>query len=69
MRLGFLVGTRVGNVISFRYSQVSTDGYTANGYCMSRIFQLADGRLDCHEEWEWENRTGSGTSVIRELRS
>lgn len=65
--LGFLVGTRHADTLSFRYSHLTTDGETANGQCKSTITVLPDGRLECRERWQWESRPGVGTSVIREL--
>jgi hypothetical protein len=67
VRLGFLVGTRTGDELDFRYSHVTTFGETASGRCRSAIEQLPDGRLRCHETWAWESRDGTGTSVIEEV--
>lgn len=67
VRLGYLVGTRTGDVLDFRYSHVAADGSTASGHCTSTVAELPDGRLECHETWEWESRGGSGTSTIREI--
>lgn len=65
--LGFLVGVRNGDSLSFRYSHLTTGGETASGRCRSTIEQLSDGRLRLHERWQWESRPGSGTSVLEEL--
>jgi hypothetical protein len=67
VRLGFLVGTRSGDVLQFRYAQVRADGTTATGRCESRIEPLPDGRLRLHETWAWESQDGSGTSVVEEI--
>jgi hypothetical protein len=67
VRLGFLVGTREGDVLRFRYVQVRGDGTTATGRCESRIETLADGRLRLHETWAWESQDGAGTSVVEEV--
>jgi hypothetical protein len=67
VRLGFLVGTREGDVLRFRYAQVRGDGTTATGRCESRIETLADGRLRLHETWAWESHDGAGTSVVEEV--
>ena len=67
VRLGFLVGTREGDVVRFRYAQVRGDGSTAAGRCESRIEVLADGRLRLHETWAWESQDGAGTSVVEEV--
>ena len=67
VRLGFLVGTREGDVLRFRYAQVRPDGTTAAGRCESRIEVLGDGRLRLHETWAWESQDGAGTSVVEEI--
>ena len=67
VRLGFLVGTRSGDVLRFRYAQVRADGTTASGRCESRIETLPDGRLRLHETWVWESQDGAGTSVVEEV--
>ena len=67
VRLGFLVGTRSGDVLRFRYAQVRADGTTATGRCESRIEPLDDGRLRLHETWAWESQDGAGTSVVEEV--
>lgn len=66
VRLGFLVGTRTGLKLSFRYAQVRPDGSTANGRGEAVIENLDDGRLRLHERWAWESEEGSGTSVVEE---
>lgn len=68
VRLGFLVGTRHDDSLEFRYSHLTTGGETASGRCSSTISERPDGRLECSERWQWESRSGSGTSTIRELR-
>jgi hypothetical protein len=67
IRLGFLVGTREGDVLRFRYAQVRADGTTATGRCESRIETLPDGRLRLDETWAWESQEGAGTSVVEEV--
>jgi hypothetical protein len=67
VRLGFLVGTREGDALRFRYAQVRADGTTASGRCESRIELLDDGRLRLHETWAWESQPGAGTSVVEEV--
>src|SRR3954449_536405 len=44
VRLGFLVGTRDGDVLRFRYAQVRADGSTAGGRREARIRKLAARR-------------------------
>jgi hypothetical protein len=65
---GYLVGTRTGAELTFRYVHLDRDGATASGRCTSRIVVAPDGRLELHEEWAWESRPGSGRSVVAEVR-
>ena len=67
IRLGFLVGTRAGDGLRFRYAQLLQDGRTAAGRCESRIEELPDGRLRLHETWAWDSQPGGGTSVVEEI--
>jgi hypothetical protein len=67
VRLGFLVGTRRGDELGFRYSHVTAGGETASGHCTSRVEALADGRLRLHETWAWDSKPGDGTSVLEEI--
>jgi len=67
VRLGFLVGTREGDRLEFRYSQLNDSGETSNGRCSSTISTLPDGRLRLDEEWAWESKSGSGTSAAEEI--
>lgn len=64
---GYLVGTRSGNKLNFRYSHLSTDRQTANGVCESRIEVLKDGRVRFHEAWAWESRPETGNSIVEEV--
>src|SRR5262245_52423968 len=68
VRLGFLVGTRHGDRLEFRYSQLNESGETSNGRCSTAISVLPDGRVRLDEVWEWESRPGSGTSAAEESR-
>jgi hypothetical protein len=64
---GYLVGTRTGDRLDFRYVHLNTSGETAGGRCTSRIVVLPDGRVRMHETWSWESRSGAGESLIEEL--
>jgi hypothetical protein len=68
VRLGFLVGTRNGDRLDFRYSQLNQNGETSNGRCSTTISTLPDGRLRLDEDWAWESKPGSGTSAAEEVR-
>jgi hypothetical protein len=67
VRLGFLVGTRDGDTLDFRYSQLNEMGETANGHCSTTISLLPDGRLRLNESWSWESKPGSGVSAVAEI--
>jgi hypothetical protein len=67
IRRGYLVGTREGDRLEFRYVQLNAEGQTSSGRCVTEVDTSADGRLELHERWTWESRPGSGTSVVREL--
>jgi hypothetical protein len=68
VRLGYLVGTRDGDRLDFRYSQLNRSGETANGHCSTTLSVLSDGRLHLDETWSWESKPGSGTSAAEEIR-
>lgn len=63
---GYLVGTRKDDVLDFRYSHLNAQMQTANGVCSSVISILPDGRVALHEEWAWESRPGTGSSIVVE---
>jgi hypothetical protein len=67
VRLGFLVGTRDGDRLDFRYSQLNESDETSNGHCTTAISSLPDGRLRLDETWEWESQPGAGTSAVEEI--
>jgi hypothetical protein len=67
VREGHLVGRHRGDRLEFRYTHLTVDGATATGRSTDRIETLADGRVRLHEEWEWDSKPGSGTSVLEEL--
>lgn len=67
VKRGYLVGTRTGSTLSFRYSHLGIDGQTSGGVCTSTIESLSDGRIRLHETWQWESRPGSGTSIVEEV--
>jgi hypothetical protein len=66
VRLGFLVGTRDGDRLDFRYSQLNARGETSNGHCSTQIVVLPDGRVRLNEVWSWESKPGVGTSAVEE---
>lgn len=67
IRRGYLVGSRAGDRLDFRYVHINDAGETAAGHCTSVLDVLDDGRLRLHESWAWESRAGSGQGVIEEI--
>lgn len=65
VRLGYLVGTRAGDVLQFRYTHVTIEGQAASGRCESRVVSDGD-RLRLEESWTWESKPGSGVSTLVE---
>ena len=66
VRLGFIVGTRTGDELDIRYSQLNTAGETASGRCHTTMTTLPDGRVSLSEDWAWETKPGSGTNFTEE---
>lgn len=64
---GYLVGTRDGDELDFRYVHLNRAGETAAGHCHSRIEIGPNGALRLLEVWSWESRDGAGTSVVQEV--
>lgn len=67
IRKGFLVGTRTGDALDFRYAQLHMDGSTATGRCLTDLEVLDDGRVRLNESWAWDSQPGSGNSVAEEV--
>lgn len=68
IKRGNLVGTRDGDRLDFRYSQLNVSGETSTGHCVSTVETLPGGRLRLSETWQWESRPGAGTSVVEEVQ-
>lgn len=64
---GFLVGTRSGDTLNFRYAQLNRDGETSTGRCESQITVTDSGKLRLSETWAWESKLGQGTSAVEEI--
>ncbi len=65
---GYLMGTRRGEKLHFRYAHLSTSKETSTGVCDSAVEILDDGRVRLHESWAWESRPETGNSIVEELK-
>lgn len=63
---GWLIGTRQGDQLQFRYVHMNVDGETSSGRCHTQIEVDDTGAIRLRESWTWESRPGSGTSVLVE---
>ena len=66
---GYLVGTRNGGKLNFRYVHLASNLETSTGVCESTIEILGDGRVRFHESWAWESRPETGTSIVEEVET
>ena len=64
---GHLVGTLDGNRWDVRYVQLTADGETATGHSVGTVERLEDGRIRVEDDWEWESKSGAGSSVHEEV--
>ena len=64
---GYLLGSFDGATWDIRYVQQNEDGETATGHSVGTVTLLDDGRVRVEDEWEWESKAGSGTSVLEEV--
>lgn len=64
---GYLLGTFDGTTWDIRYVQQNEDGDTATGHSVGTVSLLDDGRIRVEDDWEWESRPGSGSSVLEEV--
>ncbi|MGB4779650.1 hypothetical protein [Microbacterium sp.] len=67
VRRGYLVGTRDGGTLRFRYAQLNASGETSTGRCRSQLTVDERGRLRLDQTWHWESQPGSGISSVTEL--
>lgn len=64
---GHLVGTFDGSTWDIRYAQINDAGKTATGHSIGAVTLLDDGRVRVEDDWEWESKPGSGSSVLEEV--
>ncbi|SFR60465.1 hypothetical protein [Halogeometricum limi] len=66
---GHLLGTFDGDRWDVRYVQVDAAGETATGHSVGVVTELPDGRVRVEDDWEWESKPGTGSSVLEEVES
>jgi len=65
---GFLVGILEGEVLSFRFCQISDRTGVDGGASTGRLEILSDGRLRIVESFTWESRSGgAGVNIFEEI--
>ena len=64
---GSILGKFIGEELHMNYHHLSQDGELKAGTCRSTISQLADGRLQISERWQWySGDQSSGESELIE---
>jgi hypothetical protein len=63
---GYLVGTRTGDHVEFRFDERATDGTTSCGRGSFDI-TTAEGGLQLRETWALESGPGEGTKLLTEV--
>lgn len=66
IRLGYLIGTRRENTLTFRYAQVHESAQTEAGHSIGEIRVTSKARIRVLERFTWDSRSGSGTNVLEE---
>jgi hypothetical protein len=65
--VGCLVGIFDGDVLSFRFCQISDGVQIDGGASQGRLEKMSDGRLRLVESFTWESRRGKGVSIFEEV--
>jgi len=64
---GFLAGNWEGDVLRFRYVQVSDGEAIDSGQSAARLSRSPAGRLRLEERFQWESKAGEGLNVFEEI--
>lgn len=64
---GYLVGMLEGDLLSFRFCQISDQVRIDGGASQGRLELLGDGRLRIVESFTWESRGGTGVNIFEEV--
>lgn len=67
VRLGFLVGTIIESVVTFRYAQIENNGRIDGGRSTCTLDRTESGRIRLVEHFQWESRKASGTNIFEEI--
>ncbi len=67
VRLGFLVGNRLGDALEFGFVQVDREGRVDGGCSQCEILYTPTGNVRIIEHFEWNTRPESGTNIFDEL--
>jgi hypothetical protein len=65
--VGHLVGILEGELLSFRFCQISDRAHIDGGASQGRLEVLSDGRLRLVESFSWESREGTGVNIFEEI--
>jgi hypothetical protein len=66
IRLGFLVGSRHGDRLGWRYVQIDNHGRLDSAHALCELSRLADVRLRLVEHFSWDSREGSRSNVLEQ---
>jgi hypothetical protein len=69
VRLGFLVGTRSGNGVAWRYAQLDPEGRLHGGHSLCELSALPNGRMKLVEHFNWDSWDGSGSNHLEQVAS
>ncbi len=61
------VGILEGDLLSFRFCQISDRVQVDGGASQGRLELLGDGRLRLVESFSWESRDGNGVNIFEEI--
>ncbi|SDR99458.1 hypothetical protein [Opitutus sp. GAS368] len=64
---GYLAGVWEGDLLHFRYVQVTADQVVQGGSSTARISRSAAGRLRLEENSQWDTAGGAGTNIFEEI--
>ena len=66
VELGFLVGSRNGDRLAWRYVQIDAHGRVDSGHAFCELSRLPGGRMQLTEHFSWDSRDGSGSNLLEQ---